>query len=905
MMNYELFDILNAGYKTMRANAEKLDECAKAIAECILDAKNQYIHVLQCDDRTAAKLMSLCDAQRYEEMFAHGSTEYRAVAAMIGAENAENAAYIWRNAPRYTYQQYIWRRSFRTKKYIEAYFGKSFDVLFGFITGIAAGFSVERYIEERSKGGKAVAFANERYYVPAVLSAYLEGDRTRADGLFERLRGIVNDEAGHGTLTREIIMGLLMSNRDDAHELVASLFIAARLQEGLRQSIMEAVDECDVKAFMLIFKTVMDNNLSRYSSVVRAFCVWIGIDLDVSAPKKVKGALETAYRCLTNETFRRECVNGENPIDTIIALWATSFDGIEYAEELVRRMLRDGPRHKKLAGLFFASGLQQSTLQYRLASECLYNPEDRKDNEIMAWVLRCLGGVAAVELAENPHVFYSRSNVLRVPAAELKRLYYTLKELVETFGEKNKKGVVFENSVIEGFRAEYSRDGLLSRMAALLSAPHAAILNYHHSNRDDIPDHPLEVVGEMRDDLCGYAEKMDTDTRGRLIHHVVAKGATPVQRAALIAALGYRSEWNVKAAWKHVENLPLTDEEILQLEGFLRFKNGKMRQYIFLKLLAQEPEKLGASISRLLADRDKMRVAAGEELLTLLAKKKGEAKYEGIYANLISSPIPRHTESSASGANAGNDKLPKTAKEEPISPAWDRTDGYGLFDPASPVRKFKIPSLPDGFDLAEVYALDLDRVQTFYDAFDAAFHAHRDYEYEGSFLYCYDSPNGKVLLGERERIVPLKAAKVFDRNGLSLDEYPLADLWRTTLAAAGADGAFLYRLHTLHRIRRTIRIDDEKTGRLDELSGVDDLLACARDADAILNKAVYGCKTYDLLPILRKEFSGDEIFRLAYDLWRWFLSLVGTHGKREFVNFDDNWIIDDIEALDMTGEQFV
>ena len=78
-------------------------------------------------------------------------------------------------------------------------------------------------------------------------------------------------------LSQAMILGVVQSGHARMHELLGRLLLAARLQEGLRQSICEAADLGTVEAFLLLLDVIRENNLIRYSSVKRAVGVWMGL----------------------------------------------------------------------------------------------------------------------------------------------------------------------------------------------------------------------------------------------------------------------------------------------------------------------------------------------------------------------------------------------------------------------------------------------------------------------------------------------------------------------------------------------------------------------------------------------------------------------------------------------------
>ena len=57
--------------------------------------------------------------------------------------------------------------------------------------------------------------------------------------------------------------------------MVSKLLLAAQRQEGLRQTILESLDEASLGALKYIINIVLENDLTRFTSVTRAVCTWL------------------------------------------------------------------------------------------------------------------------------------------------------------------------------------------------------------------------------------------------------------------------------------------------------------------------------------------------------------------------------------------------------------------------------------------------------------------------------------------------------------------------------------------------------------------------------------------------------------------------------------------------------
>lgn len=120
------------------------------------------------------------------------------------------------------------------------------------------------------------------------------------------IRDLMLSENNTAYLDREMILGILRSDNRELQKLLGDLLLAARLQEGLRQVICEAMDEGTKEAFLILLHVIEANDLIRYSSVKRAVSTWIGI-FDEKSVDRVNGKLlNLMSQCLRNRSFCRE-----------------------------------------------------------------------------------------------------------------------------------------------------------------------------------------------------------------------------------------------------------------------------------------------------------------------------------------------------------------------------------------------------------------------------------------------------------------------------------------------------------------------------------------------------------------------------------------------------------------------
>lgn len=163
----------------------------------------------------------------------------------------------------------------------------------------------------------------------------------------------IGGPGGHAT------RGLLCSARPDAWEFVENLLLAAQRQEGLRQAILEAVDEAHPEAFRRMLGVVLDNNLIRFASVARAAGVWFGEEEEVENAKKLKADLVACREMLADPVARKKAIDKGDAATAYRGLWALAFEDAEWAVKAAAPMLKDKNAARRFAAakLIVESGL--------------------------------------------------------------------------------------------------------------------------------------------------------------------------------------------------------------------------------------------------------------------------------------------------------------------------------------------------------------------------------------------------------------------------------------------------------------------------------------------------------------------------------------------------------------------
>lgn len=215
------------------------------------------------------------------------------------------------------------------------------------------------------------------------LAAVLEKHQ---DEFYPLLEEIILGEDEIGGVSREIIKGLLISENPVNHLLVEKLLIAAQLQEGLRQTILETLDFTSVVALKRFIKIILDNNLARFSSVVRAIDTWFGFGWEAPKTATVKRILELADLYLNDQTQIENALKSKDNLEVYVALWSKGIYHVDEANKLAFDLFFDEKtdKIKRLVCMFFVSETRRTRTEIVEFAEKHLG----EDIEIDYWMVR-------------------------------------------------------------------------------------------------------------------------------------------------------------------------------------------------------------------------------------------------------------------------------------------------------------------------------------------------------------------------------------------------------------------------------------------------------------------------------------------------------------------------------------
>lgn len=405
--------------------------------------------------------------------------------------------------------------------------------------------------------------------VGILLAAAIDQGDADGDQVFETLCASARGKHEIGGMGRHVARGLLCASRPGGWEVIEKLLLAAQREEGLRQVILETVDEAHPEAFRRMLRLIRENDLARFSATVRAVNTWFGFGWDVVSAGVVNSELERVLKFLDDSEARNLGVLDADAETAYLALWATAFDEATAAITAATELLK----HREPAHRFVAVHLL-AQLNLAEAMEKFLPLID--DDDIRVAVHAMLPARQwFVHRLRTPDVF-----------ASLERLFERLPVRKTTF----------EAMVWPWTAVTLDRSAVCGAM--LMAVDDSAILR-----------------------LTPYLDSMDSGERESLAYRLSRRKAHNAEaRRVLLRLAGDPSKDVRYRAASGLEAHGINDDEAIELEALLTRSNSGVRSTVLTLLLAQNDASALASADRLLAVTSAEQRRAGLELLRQLVE---------------------------------------------------------------------------------------------------------------------------------------------------------------------------------------------------------------------------------------------------------------------------------------------
>lgn len=549
-------------------------------------------------------------------------------------------------------------------------------------------------------------------------------------------------ENNHRILTHSHFRAIMVSGNEELIELCGKLLLAARLQEGLRQSIMESCDEGTPEAFWYFYDLVQREGLLRFASVKRAIACSTGLGEDAAEDRKFEKILRllTLYR--DNLDARTAALHSKDPMEVYLALWSIGFISIEVSIPEVERIIKEAEVLQVCAAFNYVQNLRQQQLAHRLARLALYRWKD--EPRVLSYVLSIYDSSIGYLLNQNSYYLHNRLPLKAFYSDEEEVVsdFHLISSLLPTLSKKQ----VWSGLVFPWDEVEIEATTLVHVLCALAVG----------SRKQELID---EVV-----DYLSY-----TTSRGYYLRNFFCPDKSEKHRSYLFTALSDRETITRDLACEWLGKIALRLEEVVQLEEHLRLKSAGMRIAIIQKLAKESDEVLAGSVERLLSDKNVERRLAGLDILQQLYAQT--EKRQKLIDQLLplTKCIKKPTAKEETLLNLLHEKREEARGEGEKGGVRSlcRANGFGFYNPKEQIA---LPQCDNEVDLNGFFSLlskqkGKSDVEKALDRLDTIIEEHKDEEFIDRWGY-------KVLLGKSI------CAKDRDDVDTPLDVLAYPHLWK-------------------------------------------------------------------------------------------------------------------------------
>ena len=659
------------------------------------------------------------------------SKEGKALALLLfGKEIAPYVQRVWDSLLAYPYQRGWWsRRPFRSENpadYTEEQLSKMCTLHSYYSSGVGALPIAEQFQYVVYNENSVEAF------FALVLSE-------NPDTYYELFKDIFSSEHEIGGVCAVLIKAALMVEDTRYGTLVEQLLLAAQLQEGLRQMILESLDGTSLASLQHFIGVILQHNLTRFSSVVRAVDVWFGFGWEAPQKSVINRVLELAQTFLSDRAAAEKAVSSKDHIERFVALWAIGVRSVQQALDLAVKAIQDPQtsHEGRIVTLYFVQQTQITYTDIATYAEAHFGEAADLDY----WLLQNL-----------PEGSISEALFDRMQAAA--------KALP-------KEGKYFEGV---GFR-------WLSFTLKPQDIYRFLIGEANEQQQECLAAELSEIPVEVRQNLLQNVYPVLG--RGRYYYESEAEKkkkpekypANSWQRALVRTALNDKAAIVAGIAFDIFKKIPLVHEDILAIEQVLSRKNKEQRKESVALLIKQPEAVLKDSTSRLIVSKSADQRLAALEILTVLQEEERLTDY-----------VTEQVEAYKGRKLTKNEQvlMDKLAynPDETGEQRYDLSNGFGVID-FNRLTPFVLPQPQFDKERKEKKGFLFDkiiRVEKVREALNellVIWRKHKDYEYQ---YEGYQGATITTLLGKeiRRQHQEQEGETPMDR----LNDLPLAELWK-------------------------------------------------------------------------------------------------------------------------------
>lgn len=431
---------------------------------------------------------------------------------------------------------------------------KVINAIGGFYVFYAAGFNMKDLIY-----GEYRQLYNFIDFAPVIAIELLENNQE----VIQYCQDVLTSENNTAVLTRDVIKAIQQSHHQGLQDLLTQVFLAAKLQEGLRQSIIETVDEHQLDYFIKIIDVIKEHQLLRYSSIQRGVLTWIGIGYEIVDKKSIEYIFNILYDYLHDENQRQSGLIHQNPLNVYLALYCQGIHEVDKAIQEASKMMQYAPHIVASTLIYLKLTKNFPILLYR------HLLDQYQNNEM----------IMALYFSECTHYDFTKLSLTQ------EECHFFFNHLIH-FMKTMKNQSTYSSKGFEWFQITLNKVTLALSLYQLVQCYHEPSLIEQF-----LPYVASSLSYERLDDFMKYDFPLLS---------------IDIQKPFMLKEIISTNQRLVRCISKNYKKMSLNEEDILALEERLKTKKDFSRAQIIQILSQQSKNNVLNSYQRLFASSNKL-----------------------------------------------------------------------------------------------------------------------------------------------------------------------------------------------------------------------------------------------------------------------------------------------------------
>ena len=291
-------------------------------------------------------------------------------------------------------------------------------------------------------------------FTPVITAAIQQGKPET----IEAVKEVLTSENNVGILTQSLITAIESNNNEELHTLLLNVLRAAKLQEGLRQSIVECGNEYSLTFYKRMLDVIAEEGLLRYSSVRRSVQTWVGIGYESVSDKDIKTIFEGIHLFLTHPEERVKAYTDPNALLVYVALYTAGAEDFSIAQRDALQLIDgDTPLQNRIAAIYY---LDRSS-HFKVTDHLEFFVKHLDDPFTKAFFIEQLSGTAREEKYE-----YGKVDCV---SGKQRELYQKFFDEIAKWEKEVKNNTDFTFKGFEWFKIRLSREHFINALWVLAS----------------------------------------------------------------------------------------------------------------------------------------------------------------------------------------------------------------------------------------------------------------------------------------------------------------------------------------------------------------------------------------------------------------------------------------------------